>query len=232
MNNLFNNILLFLFSFGQFQELLSIKDFLIQILIGDRYHNIFWFQFNLLLTSLFLTIISFIFKQNLLKILISLGIISFYLTISRLNYNFFFPYGFSGKNMGSIIELMPIAVIGCIFCSIDILSKIKHCSFFYHIILLLVIFILFQYDIFVGFPEFRFSNILLFSSASTSLFLFFSSLSFEKITNENIILIIRNLTKFTGGIYYIHPILLGYLTKISIFFYKRSYLSASIIYII
>ena len=228
---LINNALIFTLSFGQYKSILTIKDILIQISIGDRYHKIFWFQFNLLFSSLFLTIISFIFKQNILKTLIVLGIISFYLTISRKNYNFFFIYGISGKNIGSIIELLPIAVIGCTFSFINILSKIKDCSIYFYLILLYILFILFEYDLFVWVSEFRFSTTLLFASASTSLFLLFGSLSFESLENQKIIYIIRYITKFTGGIYYIHPIYLDYLVKISLFFYKRSYISACIIYI-
>ena len=133
--------------------------------------------------------------------------------------------------MGSIIELIPISVIGCIFSVKKILSKVKQIPKYFHFSLLYIIFILFKYDIFMGVPEFRFSNILLFSSASTSLFLFFGSLSFEKVKSKKVILIIKNITNYTGGIYYTHPLFLGYLIKISFFFYERNYLSALTIYI-
>ena len=82
---LINNFLISKFSLGQFETKLTIKDFFIQILIGAKYHLIFWFQFNLLFLSLLFTIISFAFKKKLLKLLKLFGIISFYLTISGLN---------------------------------------------------------------------------------------------------------------------------------------------------
>jgi len=167
-----------------------------------------------------------------LNIILLLGIIAFNLTISRLNYNFFSSYGFSGKNLGSVIDLMPIVAIGCIFRSMDILSKIKHFSKYFYLLLLNLIFLLFEYDIFVNIPELRFSNVLLFLSAAVIFFILFGSISFDKIKNKKIILILMNITKFTGGIYYTHPTFLAYLVKLSSFFKKRNYINALLIYII
>ena len=196
-----NNFLISKYSFGEFGRKITLKDFLIQIIIGHRYHLVFWFQFFLIFTTLIITILSFIFKKNILNIILLLGIISFNLTISRLNYNFFSSYGFSGKNLGSVIDLMPIVAIGCIFSSMDILSKIKHFSKYFYLLLLNLIFLLFEYDIFVNIPELRFSNVLLFLSAAVIFFILFGSISFDKIKNKKIILILMNITKFTGGIY-------------------------------
>ena len=47
-----NNFLFFFFSFSQFSRLLTLKDIYIQIIIGSKYHEIFWFQFNLIFSSL------------------------------------------------------------------------------------------------------------------------------------------------------------------------------------
>ena len=219
------------FSIGQFQTKLTINDFFIQILIGAKYHLIFWFQFNLLFISLLFTIISFAFKKKLLKLLKLFGLISFYMTISELNYKFFHKYFSNYKimflnNFGSIIELMPVAIIGCIFNSINLLSKIKHFSINFKLFLLYTSIILIQFDIFIYKAGFRYPNVLLDIFGAINLFLLFGSLSFGKIKNEKIIQIIRNITEFTGGIYYIHGIVRDYLRKYSIFFSKRSYLSS------
>ena len=41
-----NNLLVSFFSIGQFSNKLTLYDFYIQILVGARYHRIFWFHFN------------------------------------------------------------------------------------------------------------------------------------------------------------------------------------------
>ena len=234
---LINNFLISKFSIGQFRKKLTIKDFIIQILIGAKYHLIFWFQFNLILSSLFFTIISFIFKKKFLKLLKLFGLVSFYLIISELNYKFF-HICFSSykkiflKNFGSLIELMPVAIIGCIFSSINLLSKIKNFSINFILFLIYTMIILFKFDIFKNKPGFRYSNVLLDIFGAINLFLLFGSLSFESIKNEKYIQTIRNITRFTGGIYYIHGIFRDYLRKYTIFFAKCSYLSSVYIYII
>lgn len=45
---------------------LTIKDLFLQILFGTQYHQLFWFLFNLIFISLFLSIISFLAKEHLL----------------------------------------------------------------------------------------------------------------------------------------------------------------------
>ena len=227
---LLNNILLSIFSFAQFKTKITFRAFYIQIVMASTYHVIFWFQFNLIFLTLFFSIISFIFKQNLLDIFLILGIISFFLIESQINYKIFFHfYGSFGKNIGSIIELLPLAVIGCIYNSIKILSKIEYKSKFFNLLLSFLLFMLVKYNIFAYPKGLRYPHILFHIFASTILFLLFGTAKFK---NKNIILIIRNITKFTGGIYYTHTIFRDYLSKIFIFFNKKSYLSSIVLYII
>ena len=232
---LINNFLHSIFSFGQYDKNLTIKDFYVQILLGSQYYKIFWFQFNLIFSSLVFAIISFLFKNYLIYILEFLGIIAFYLHISGINFNFFKPYkGYpSGDNLGSLIELLPISVIGCIFNSLNLLLITKNFSKYFYFILTLILFILFKYDIFLYKPKgFRYPNVSLNIFGSIILFLLFSSLSSEKMKNKIFICVIQNITKFTGGIYYTHQIFRDYLTKYNRFFEKRNYINSFIIYII
>ena len=50
------NILAKYTSFGISKDYLSLKDFYLQILTGSKYYKIFWFQFNLIFFTLFITI--------------------------------------------------------------------------------------------------------------------------------------------------------------------------------
>ena len=176
-----NNVLLSIFSFGQFKTKVTFRFFYIQIVMASAYHKIFWFQFNLIFLTLFLTIIAFIYKQNLLDIFLILGIISFYLIESKINYKIFLQfYGSFGKNVGSLIELLPIAVIGCIYSSIKILTKMKNNSKLFPLLMTSLLFMSFKYNIFVYPQGLRYPNILLHIFASTILFLLFGTAKFKK----------------------------------------------------
>ena len=187
---IFNNLLFSLFSFGQYEAKLSMKDLYIQILIGARFFRIFWFQFNLIFTSLIFSIFSFLFKNKLLRILQFLGLLSLFLHITKINYFFLLPYNcYNGAfklNLGTFIEMMPISVVGCIFNSFNILNKLGHFSIYNQIILFLILLNLFKYDIFVPLPGFRYPNVLLNILASIIIFLLFGSLRIEQIQNKKI----------------------------------------------
>ena len=60
-----NNILFITLSLGRFNKILTINDLLIQIIFGINFHDIFWFQFDLIILTLVYNIINFIFKTKL-----------------------------------------------------------------------------------------------------------------------------------------------------------------------
>ena len=210
---------------------LTLKDIYIQILIGTQFHRIFWFQFNLIFLSLFLSIITFIFKSNFLIALKFIGIISLYLHFSGINYSFFNSTNENYRmSLGSLIELIPLTAISSFFNSVNVLTKIKRLSLHIQLILFSLILFLFKYRLFIGYRGCMYSNVLLYIHASTILFLFFGSLTFDN--TKVIIPVIKYITKFTGGIYYIHPVVGEYLRNYLLFFDKKSYFSAIIIYIL
>ena len=232
-----NNFLFSILSSSQFNKKLTFTDLYIQILMAARFFPSFWFHFNLLFLTLIFTIIAFIFKQFISNILISLAILSFYFHYSRINFYKFKDYKkFCGYNMGSLVEMTPLAVLGCFLNSINILTKTNFYSIFnsiyLNINLIFILFLLFEYEIFVHYAGLRYPDILLNSFASLTLFLLFGFMQIEKIKNEKFNSIIKNITKYTGGIYYIHVIFRDYLQRYIFYFRKRQFLSAVIIYII
>lgn len=230
---LVNNILFALFSLGQYDTKLTLKDLYIQLMIGSRYHTIFWFQFNMIFISLIFTIISFSCKAKLLEIFQAFGVLSFYFHISGLNYSLFAFNPLSKKSCGCLIEMIPLSILGCIFRAKNFNLKLDNFSYYHHILLSIIIYILFYFDIFINSKGFFYPNILLNIFASTALFLFFASLSIENLKNYRLKQIIKNITKYTGGIYYIHPIYRDYFRKYILYFSKRNYYYNSfIIYII
>ena len=237
---LLNNILLKVFSFSQFDRHVSFKNLITQLIIGNIFHQIFWFQFNLIFSTLIFTIISFIFKKNLYEIMLLFGILSLYLNLSHIWFNFF--SSFSGKkiftrflktySITSLNEFIPLSSLGCALSSMNILEKIKSKEFILllQIIMLSLLHILFKFNIFVPIKGFRYSNSFLYMSSSTILFLLFGSLQSDE--SKILKLIFTNIGKYSGGIYYIHTLLYDYLSKKIYFFHSRTYFSSITIYFI
>ena len=213
---------------GHIDMKVSLKKLFLQILFGDGIHGVFWFHFSLIFISLLFSINAFLLKNHFLYVLQILGLICLYLLFSEFNYKFFNLTSFK-SSLGTIVELMPLAVIGCIYSSFNLLALATKTHVFYKFILFIFIIFLFEYDIFILPKGFRYPNVILFILASTILILFFGSLYFS----INIIYsIIRIITKYTGGIYYIHFIIRNYLQRYVLLFKKRTYFSASLIYFI
>lgn len=76
---IFNNLFFTFFRFSQFKRFLSFKELVIQIIFGRKFHDVFWFQFNLIFITLLFTILSFVLNKIFLNILVIFGIISYYL---------------------------------------------------------------------------------------------------------------------------------------------------------
>ena len=95
----------------------------------------------------------------------------------------------------------------------------------------LIILILFKYEIFIHHAGFFYPNVSLNILASIILFLLFGTLPFEKFKNRKYKTALEFITKFTGGIYYSHPIFRDYLRKYTKIFKKGSYSASVMIYI-
>lgn len=224
-----NNVLEKTLSKGQFHMLLSLKEIYYQLLTGSQFHPIFWFLYNLLFLSIFLSIIAFILKKKVLPIIETIGIISLYLHFSGLNFNYFVNYQKHIKiSIGGLIELMPNVVIGLIFGSINLLHKLNYFFYYHYFFMIALIFLLLKYDLFIYYPGFLYPNVLLNIVDSAGLFLLFGSLNLD---NSGIFFLIsRYVTKFTGGIYYMHPVIHEYLKQNYV--KNQSYIYSIFIYII
>jgi len=226
-----NNIPISSLQLKYFNYILPVKYLYLQLLIASTYYQIFWFQFNLIFLSLAFAIISFIFKKNYLEIFQFFGVLSLYLNISKKWYNIFIytPKDIR-ENIGSLLEIMPFASIGCILGSINLLQKLNKIRLSYRLSLLFLIFLFFKYDIFINLTGFRYPNIFLNILATITLFLFFATLQLDKpkIIKEIILLI----TQYTGGIYYMHIMIRNYLSKNLIFVKEKTYFTAVFIYFV
>ena len=183
-----------------------------QLLIGCGIHGVFWYLFNLIFLSIFFIIIIIIFKKVNLFIFLFLYIIVaffYYLDCNK----FIFP-----KNNYSIYiyhSIKPISkslvysISGYFLGSIHILNKSKKFRIFIIIILLSLCFLIKNNQKILKII----SKIFIIDLICISLFIYFSLFPFDNIKSSVIIYIINKITKYTGGIYYLHPKINNFISK-------------------
>ena len=228
INNLFYQI----FKFNRFGRFLSFNDLKIQLITGRKYINVLWFQFNLIFFTLLFFIISFLFKNNFLFILQTIGIFFYFLQYSDLNYIFFNKYKDTiSRTLGYFCETAPIAITSLSFSSINIVKKLKNHrkkALFFSFLFLCF---LFHYDIFLEVKGFAYRGIIN-NFGSFFLFITFSLLPLENIDSIRIILFINKITSYTQGIYCLHSIVNAYLKLIFNFIKNSTFLGCISIYLV
>ena len=115
----------------------------------------------------------------------------------------------------NIARMMPIAIVGITFGSKEVLKKLKKIRIKSIIFCIINIYFIYKFNFFG-----EISLILV----SISLFTFFSLIPLEFAKNKTIIMIIRIITKYTGGIYYFQQIIKCLIFKFS-FFKNRPFLT-------
>ena len=201
----FNNILYIFFHFNRYNRKLNLIDFIYQIVYGINIYGIIWFNGNLILFTIFFTIISLLFK-NFIYILQITSIL-----IYMFNYSGYIPKLICHKYfwifLGRILGMFPIAVTSISVSSMNLFIKLKKNRNRNIFICFLNIFFLIRYDIFIIKKGYVYRSIL-FNLAAINLFFGFALINFEKIDKTIIIIFIKIITRYTGGIYYIHWIVM------------------------
>lgn len=184
----------------------SFTDYLINLMNGHIFLVPLWFQNILILLTLIITIIIFLFKNKYIFILHFLSLLAIISQYSSFNYNFF-KSNFTKHSyacLGRFAEAFPNAVIGFSLGQLDVIKLIRNnrkISIYSFIILGLIS----KYNIFSDLKTFKYAGIRL-NVAAICIFIIFSSLPFEKIKNKIIINGIIKITHYTAGIYFSHYI--------------------------
>lgn len=181
------------------------KNLYYQLLIGCGLHGVFWFHFNLIFISVLFIIIIFLFTKRYLLILLIIGIISYNFNYTKLRKVFFLNYNFIpvSHSIKPLTNNLIFAIIGFYLSLIHILNKLYKCRIAVIIIMIFLIYLIKKYQ--KIFFIYHFFNELMVILVSTSLFIFFGLIPLDKIKNSIIIFIIKQITSYTGGIYYLHP---------------------------
>ena len=183
---------------------ISYKDLFIQLLTGKRINDVFWFQCNLILTFIFVTIIRILIKSsNFLFITQIIGIIGSIYHAFDLKYHFFNMYMIETRTLfHDFPKLLFYTSIGMTLASIfDINVKVHRKKIIFFAIYNL--YIIKDFIILINEPYF-YLRCFIVGLGSTSIFLIFSMIPLDDIENRTFNLIIKQITSYTGGIYYFH----------------------------
>ena len=180
-----------------------------QLLYGDYLIQSYWYLWDtFIITGLFI-IIAFIFRRHYLFIYLILGITSFILQYNGMNSSFFEKYRLELKrySFGRILEMIPCAVAGVAIADTGFINLLKKCKIKTVIICIYIIFFSVNSGAFNSASGFDFSGIKLYL-VSICLFLGFAifpyKISKNRKKNQKILNIIKHITGYTAGIYYLH----------------------------
>jgi fucose 4-O-acetylase-like acetyltransferase len=209
--------------------------FIKQLIFGMGIHGIFWFQFFVIFLSVLFLIIAFIFKKNFLVILKLILIICYLLQYSGLVFEYFKKFKEKpNRYFGSIVEIIPYTVTGLIFASYNLINKINKMNKIKEkkkIIFdcIIILYFIEKYDIIRSNRGFRYPGIAL-NLGSICLIICFSFITFKR-TNK-FLFIIKYISNYTGGVYYLHEIVKDNLKNKFSFIAKKTMLAGFAIYII
>ena len=222
-----------LFTKREFDIKAIIKKLMYQFVFGRRIMPVFWFQFNLLILTLIISILSFIFKNEFLFVIQILAILAYYMQYSHKNYFLFKNYKvFISHPLALVLEMVPFTASGltCGYYSlIDLLKNRKTKSIIFGIIFFIFIFfsnrnVMMEPRIYILYPG------ITLNIGGVFLFIIFGLIPIELIKNKRFIIILKNMTRFTGGIYYLHSPIRDSLWVFSLI-RNRTFVGCIIIYI-
>lgn len=138
-----------------------------------------------------------------------------------------------GKNVvfGRIFEMMPYSVIGFFISYSGIMNYMKKNRLLVIISCLYLLYFFYNHKIFIEIKGFYYQG-LQFFFVSICIFISFAMFPSEKIKNKKIIQIIKQITNYTAGIYYLHLQITEYTSKYIIQIKYRTIKGCLIIYLL
>ena len=176
------------------------KSIFFQLLIGYDFYAVLWFQFDLIVISIILSIIIFLF-ESYYAIFILKSLIPLFFIANKKYENLLVIY----KRIGSIKPLLGsyiYSITGFLIGSISALKKLSNQRKKVFLLIIPVVILVSQYKIILQI-SYRF-KIIVVDIVAIILFFIFALIPLENFTNKCIKQTIKYLTSYTGGIYYIH----------------------------
>ena len=224
----------FLYKYSITKNVITFEHLKFQLLygIGKMNMNFLWYQWDLIIITTLFIIIIFIFKKIYNFIFIIMTIFAYIYQYNGKNKSYFSKYKDDRKYIfGRILEMIPFAVIGFLLSYSGIINFLKKYPlkviitfiyFFYFIINYQVIYISKGFD-YHGIKKFIMAN---------CIFITFEMFPSEKFNNKITIKIIKQITSYTAGIYFIHIKLYEYISNYIICIKQRTLKGCIIIYLL
>lgn len=209
LNNIFNFLLDTNFSS-------SLTCLIYQILWGSTFIVQLWFQWDLIIITILFFLLLFLFKSNYLLIIQLIAILAYILQYSGINKQFYENLRTEQKEcLGRFAEVIPYTVVGFTIASLGIIKKLKNYKIKTFIFSVIIYIFIEKYSVFSNVEGIAYSGIKL-NICSICVIFVFSLFPSEKITIPLIQFILKYITNFTAGIFYLHW---------SIIMYLKSYIS-------
>ena len=208
----------------------NVKDLFIQILTGKRIYNIFWYLCTLLLSFVLFSLLCLIFEKNFLIIIQLIGLMG----------SLYYPYHFYNNLFNKyIIEISSLiqdfskvlfyGAIGITFGSLNILTIVKN---YRKRVIFFCLYILYFLRDFLIIIKLFYLRCIIFGIGASVIFILFSILPLENIKNKTITFLIKNITNYSGGIFYLHMKIRHLLNNKILVIKNRTLLGCFLIYII
>ena len=202
-----------------------------QYLFGDKFMPTFWYQCNLIIITILFIVIILIFRDHSNFILIIISIISFIYQYNGKNYQYFKFRKDGPFTLGRIVEMLPCSVVGFNIAYSGIINYFKKHRFKTIIVCIYLSYLLSFYDIFIVKVGYYFNGFKLYL-LSILVFIIFALFPSEKIKNKIIINIIKQITNYTAGVYYLHITIYHYIKLYIKFVHNKTLKGCILIYLL
>ena len=184
-----------------------------QLFWGQEYLSQFWFQWDLIVTTLLFVLIIFIFRKNCLFILILILILFYYCQYSGNYFQKYLPIQKNNKyTILRMFEMVPLGVTGFIIGYFNIINKINKYKFQTLVISCITYHIVNNYQLFRKVKISMYSGIE-FNIKSICAIFIFSLFPSDKITDKNLQKVFNLLTNYSAGLFYLHIPIRNYGSK-------------------
>ena len=164
----------------------TIKDLIIQILTAKRIHMVFWFQCNLILSFVFLSILVLLIKINYLFIIQLIGILGYFFHSFYHYYKILDIYMYEVRILiKDFSKVLFYSAIGISLGSLIDMNVLRKERFKVIIFCLFTLYLLRDFLIIINL--FYYLKCIIFGIGSTSLFFLFSVLPLDYIRNKKLI---------------------------------------------
>ena len=202
-----------------------------QLIIGRGIACVFWYQFNLLIINILFCLVIFSVKKIHLYLLSFILLIAYTLEYLGIIEKLLMNYNDDIKrSIGRICKMTTYSIIGYIISSKKLLIYLKNYRIISMSISLCVSIVIIYFKLFLS--EIYFYEGLFVNIGIICIFIFFYMLPFELITFGPLIFLIKQVTSYSSGIYYLHVKILEYFKDSFHSFEEKTLIGCALNYII